>query len=345
MTDGLSPDAGAPVVFNHATGVHSSLRTAATILNTYDAVSIQHEFGIYGGQDGTEVVDLMAGLEVPAAVTLHTVLSEPTENQRRIVEDMCILAKRIVVMSQTASERLVDRYHVDPSGISVIAHGADPIFAGPSPLAGDRPLILTWGLIGPGKGLEWAIEEFADLVDMRPLPRYLISGATHPHVRRDSGESYREGLKKLTSSLRLKAMIEFDDRYMSRGRLARLVRSADVVVLPYESMDQVTSGVLVEAIAASKPVVATSFPHAVELLSAGAGRLVPFGEPHRLADELRRILSDRGARSLMARQAQSLAADWFWPVVGERFAEMMSDIGDVNMPFATSVPDGQRVAG
>jgi glycosyltransferase involved in cell wall biosynthesis len=219
------------------------------------------------------------------------------------------------------------------------------MFGGPSPLPGDRPLILTWGLIGPGKGLEWAIEELADLVDMRPLPRYLISGATHPHVRRDSGESYREGLKQLTASLRLEAMIEFDDRYMSRGRLARLVRSADVVVLPYESMDQVTSGVLVEAIAASKPVVATSFPHAVELLSPGAGRLVPFGEPHRLADELRRILSDRGARSLMARRAQSLAADWYWPTVGERFAEMMSDIGEVDMPFATPALGGQRVAG
>jgi glycosyltransferase involved in cell wall biosynthesis len=258
---------------------------------------------------------------------------------------MCNLAERIVVMSQTAFERLVDRYQVDPSGISVIAHGADPVFAGPSPLAGDRPLILTWGLIGPGKGLEWAIEEFADLVDMRPLPRYLISGATHPHVRRDSGESYREGLKLLTASLRLEAMIEFDDRYMSRGRLAHLVRSADVVVLPYESMDQVTSGVLVEAIAASKPVVATSFPHAVELLSPGAGRLVPFGEPHRLADELRRVLSDREARSLMARRAQSLAADWYWPTVGERFAEMMSDIGDANMAFATPAVGGQRVAG
>jgi glycosyltransferase involved in cell wall biosynthesis len=345
MADGPSPDTGAPVVFNHATGDHSSLRTATTILNTYDAVSIQHEFGIYGGQDGIEVVDLMAGLEVPAAVTLHTVLSEPTQSQRRIVEAMCNLAERIVVMSQTAFERLVDRYQVDPSGISVIAHGADPVFAGPSPLAGDRPLILTWGLIGPGKGLEWAIEEFADLVDMRPLPRYLISGATHPHVRRDSGESYREGLKLLTASLRLEAMIEFDDRYMSRGRLAHLVRSADVVVLPYESMDQVTSGVLVEAIAASKPVVATSFPHAVELLSHGAGRLVPFGEPHRLADELRRVLSDREARSLMARRAQSLAADWYWPTVGERFAEMMSDIGDANMAFATPAVGGQRVAG
>jgi glycosyltransferase involved in cell wall biosynthesis len=345
LTDGLSPDAAAPVVFNHRTGNPASLRTAAKILNTYDAVSIQHEFGIYGGQDGSEVLDLMAWLEVPVAVTMHTVLSEPTQNQRRIMEATCEIAERIVVMSQTARERLVDRYYVDPSRISVIAHGADPMLAVSSPLAGDRPLILTWGLIGPGKGLEWAIEELADLVDMRPLPRYLISGATHPHVRRDSGESYREGLKQLAAGLRLEAMIEFDDRYMSRRRLARLVRSADVVVLPYESMDQVTSGVLVEAIAASKPVIATSFPHAVELLSSGAGALVPFGEPQSLADELRRILSDRGARSLMARRAQSLATDWYWPTVGERFAEMMSDIGDVDMPFATPALGGQRVAG
>lgn len=345
LMNGTSGDAGAPVVFHHRSGDRASLLEAAAILNTYDTVSIQHEFGIYGGRDGAEVLDLMSCLQVPTAVTLHTVLSQPTRSQRAITEGLCELAERIVVMSGTACRRLVDRYGIDPGRISVIAHGADPLFAGPSLATGDRPLVLTWGLIGPGKGLEWAIEAFVDLADMRPLPRYRIAGATHPQVRRESGESYRRGLQELTASLHQEKMIEFDSRYMSREDLARLVRSADVVVLPYESVEQVTSGVLVEAIAASKPVVATAFPHAVELLSDGAGVLVPFGEPHLLARELRRILSDQEARSLMAQKGQRLAADWYWPTIGHRFADMMRDIAAGDPPPATPIRPRQRVPG
>lgn len=345
LTDGLTPDTGAPVVFNHQTGDKTSLRTAAAILSTYDAVSIQHEFGIYGGRDGVEVLDLMSRLEMPTVVTLHTVLSEPTTHQRWIMESICTLAERIVVMSETASSRLVERYGVEESRISVIAHGADPDFAGPSLVTGNRPLVLTWGLIGPGKGLEWAIEAFSHLTDLKPLPRYLVAGATHPHVRRDSGESYRQSLNDLTVNLSLEGIVEFDDRYMSRTDLARLVRSTDVVVLPYESAEQVTSGVLVEAIAASKPVVATPFPHAVELLSNGAGAIVPFGDPNRLAEELGQILSDRNARSLMSRRAQELAADWYWPAIGQRFAEMVSGVVATSTPYASPITGRQRVAG
>jgi glycosyltransferase involved in cell wall biosynthesis len=334
LTDGATEEAGAPVVFDHRTGDPTSLRTAAAILSTYDVVSIQHEFGIFGGPDGVEVLDLMSRLEVPSVVTLHTVLSKPTPHQREIIEHVCTLAERVVVMSETASHRLVDRYGVDPNQISVIAHGADPNFAGPSLVAGERPLVLTWGLIGPGKGLEFAIEAFAELTDLEPSPRYQIAGASHPHVVRASGESYREGLQGLTKSLGLEQIVEFDDRYMSRHELALLVRSADVVVLPYESTEQVTSGVLVEAIAASKPVVATPFPHAVELLSDGAGVVVPFGNPERLARELRQIISDRGARSLMAQRARKLATDWYWPTVGDRFAELMAETVVSNSPYA-----------
>lgn len=342
LTDRPTRDADAPVVFHHRTGNRASLRTATAILNGYDTVSIQHEFGILGDRDGIEVLDLMSDLEVPDAVTLHTVLSEPTANQRGIMDRMCDFADRIIVMSQTASNRLVDRYGVDPSRIEVTPHGVDPEFARPSLVTGDRPLILTWGLIGPGKGLEWAISALADLVDLDPLPRYLIAGATHPNVRRSSGETYRQGLRSLTESLGLGEMVEFDDRYLNRRELARLVRSADVVVLPYESVEQVTSGVLVEAIAASKPVVATAFPHAVELLSGGAGAVVPFGDPHQLGRELRQVLSDRPTRMLMAKRARQLATDWYWPAVGERFIDTMSDIAATPRTFETATPAGRR---
>lgn len=229
-------------------------------------------------------------------------------------------------MSETASDRLTARYDIDPGVITVIPHGADSDFAGPSLSTGSRPLVLTWGLIGPGKGLEWAIEAFADLVDLNPLPRYLIAGATHPAVRRGSGETYRRGLVGLTTRLGIGRLVAFDDRYLSRKSLAALVRSADIVVLPYESVEQVTSGVLVEAIAASKPVVATPFPHAVELLSGGAGVIVPHDEPAALSETLRRLLYDRDATAVMTQRAGKLAEEWYWPTVGRRFADMMSQL-------------------
>lgn len=345
LTDGMTPDAQHPVVFNHPTGARASLRTATKILNAYDVVSIQHEFGIYGGRDGGEVLELMSGLEVPTVVTLHTVLEEPTRHQGEIMKEMGAIAEQFVVMSETASHRLVDRYGVDQSRISVIAHGADPNFAGPSLVTGVRPLILTWGLIGPGKGLEWAIEAFSHLTDLTPLPRYVVAGATHPHVRRESGETYRQDLKELTARMELEDVVEFDDRYLSRDALAHLVRSADVVVLPYESVEQVTSGVLVEAIAASKPVVATPFPHAVELLTGGAGTIVPFGDPRGLAVALRQILSDRPVSTLMAQRARRLAAEWYWPTIGRKFAELASSVAAARIPYATPDSGRQRVAG
>ena len=334
-----------PVVFRHRTGDRRSLRTAVRVLNTYDTVSIQHEFGIFGGQDGSEVIPLMLGLKVPTTVTLHTVLSEPLPNQRSITETMCDLAARIVVMSETAASRLVDRYGVDPQRISVIPHGADRDFAGPSLSEGDRPLLMTWGLIGPGKGLEWAIQALAGLIDMEPLPRYLIAGATHPNVRKESGEAYRASLISLTDRLGLGQVVEFEDRYFERPDLARLVRSADLVILPYESVEQVTSGVLVEAIGASKPVIATPFPHAVELLSGGAGAIVPFNEPSALGARLRQILSNPSARSLMTDTASRLAADRYWPTIGARFAAMMMEVRYSRQPRVLVTDVRHRAAG
>ena len=327
LVNGPPRSPGPDVAYGHHVGNAASLRKAIRVLNSYDTVSIQHEFGIFGGPDGEEALDLVSGLEVPSAVTFHTVLDRPTPHQRMIIDRLAEMADRLVVMSQTAAERLILRYGVDPERIDVIPHGADTRFAGPSLVSGDRPLVLTWGLIGPGKGLESVVEAFAALADLDPRPRYLIAGATHPNVRADSGESYREGLISLVHRFGVEDLVEFDDRYLDRASLARLVRSADLVVLPYSSVEQVTSGVLVEAIAASKPVIATQFPHAVELLSGGAGITVPHGDPAALSGALRRLLTDRRLTSHMARQARQIADGWFWPIIGERFGSMMSDLG------------------
>jgi len=312
------------VVHKHVAGDPGSLERAARVLNSYDTVSIQHEFGIFAGPDGEEVLDLMAAITVPTAVTLHTVLGDPTRHQRAIIDQLADQADLLVVMSETGSTRLTTGYGIHPDRIEVIPHGANILFAGPSLAAGARPLVLTWGLIGPGKGLESAIEAFAELGDLRPAPRYLIAGATHPHVRESAGEAYRQSLIELTATLGLNDIVEFDDRYLDRVTLARLVRSADVVLLPYSSTEQVTSGVLAEAIAAGKPVIATRFPHAVELLTDRAGVTTPHGDPIALAKAVRFVLTDNEARSRMGREARRLADGWFWPTIGRRFTDLMA---------------------
>lgn len=341
-TGSTTPD----VAFHHRIGDASSLERAVEVLNSYDTVSIQHEFGIFGGPDGEEVVELISKLVVPTAVTFHTVLDRPSENQRAIIRSLAKHADRMVVMSETASERLIRRYDVAAGQIDVIPHGADALFAGPSLVTGDRPLVLTWGLIGPGKGLETAIEAFATLLDLDPRPRYLIAGATHPNVLAHDGEVYRDSLVSLVHRHGLDALVEFDDRYLDRKNLARMVRSADLVVLPYASLEQVTSGVLVEAIAAGKPVVATRFPHAVELLSGGAGITVPHDNPGALGEALRRVLTDRRLTSQMGRDAQLLADGWYWPTIGRRFETMMSEMAKANRFMSPQrVAEVTRVAG
>ncbi|MFV1963006.1 MAG: glycosyltransferase, partial [Acidimicrobiia bacterium] len=182
LVDSRLDDPKPEVVYEHLNGDRSSLMGAIDALNSFDGVVVQHEYGIYGGPDGRETIDLLEGVEIPAVVTLHTVLSQPTPSQRSILEKVVTLAERAIVMSEAASRRIVDGYEVDPAKIRVVPHGADDNLGGPSLANGTRPVVLTWGLIGPGKGFEMAIDAFADLRDLLPLPRYVILGKTHPKV-------------------------------------------------------------------------------------------------------------------------------------------------------------------
>jgi polysaccharide biosynthesis protein PslF len=327
LVDEHDPDgdpAAAPVVHDLRRGDRASMRQAISLLNSYDVVSIQHEFGVFGGPDGADVLELVDGLRVPLAVTFHTVLDEPTDHQHHIVRRLTSAARRSIVMSPTAERRLIERYAVPARDVHVVPHGVDTRFGGPSLSTGKRPLALTWGLIGPGKGLETAITALAELKDLDPLPRYLIAGATHPKVRSSSGEAYRDSLKTLVREHGLDDVVEFDDRYLDRESLVRQVRTADVVLLPYASREQVTSGVLVEAVAAGKPVIATAFPHSLELLSSGAGIAVPHTDPSAFVGALRAVLGDADVRAAMAAEARRLSETWFWPAIGRRYDELLS---------------------
>jgi glycosyltransferase involved in cell wall biosynthesis len=178
---------------------------------------------------------------------------------------------------------------------------------------------LTWGLLGPGKGIEWAIDAFALLDDVDPAPTYVIAGATHPKVRERTGEAYRELLIDRAQRSGSGSRISFDDSYRDLESLTDLIRSADLVVLPYDSADQVTSGVLVDAVAAGRPVVSTAFPHAIELLASGAGIVVPQRDPAALAAAIRSVLDDPERSAAMAAEARRLAPELSWAAVAARY--------------------------
>lgn len=318
-----------PVVFQWPSADRSTAAEAAAVMNEYDVAVIQHEYGIFGGPDGEDVLDVVDLLQVPLVTVLHTVLVAPTVNQRRIIDELCRSSAALVTMTQTARRRLVRGWGVDPSRVSVIAHGAEDNrgdLLDIRPALGPRPTVLTWGLLSQGKGIEWALRAFAQLRDLSPVPQYQIVGQTHPRVLQREGERYRDHLEDLVRELDLSSVVRFDDRYLSGPQLRQIVREADVVLLPYDSREQVTSGVLTEAVAAGKPVISTTFPHAVELLSSGAGLLVPQADPDAIADALRRALSEPRLADRMAATSRDLAATLLWPAVAQTYLTMASSL-------------------
>jgi glycosyltransferase involved in cell wall biosynthesis len=311
------------VVHHLVTEVGGGEAAAAAALDQFGVAIIQHEYGIYGGHDGETVIGVLRRLRVPAIVVLHTVLVEPTVHQRQVLEEVARAASVVVVMTETARRRLLQGYAVDPGKIALIAHGAPTDWAVTEPsTGGGSSLVLTWGLIGPGKGIEWAVEALAALQDLDPAPRYVVAGETHPQVLERDGESYRTMLVARASELGISHKVSFDNRYLDRPALRALVRDADVVVLPYDSPDQVTSGVLIEAVTAGRPVVATAFPHAVELLSSGAGTIVPHRDPDGIAAAVRRILAEPGVAAAMGDAAGRLVPDLTWAAVAERYRQL-----------------------
>lgn len=286
----------------------------------FDVLVLQHEYGIFGPEDGTAVLDLLEAINMPVLATLHTVPAAPTLRQQMILERLVERAETAVLMTEAARERLTGNYRVDPSKLVVIPHGAHG-FTAATPSHRQRPHILTWGLLGPGKGVEWGILAMRQLRHMDPLPHYLIQGATHPRVVSREGERYRGHLCDLVADEGLSGMVRIEGGYLTHDDLGRLVAATDVVLLPYDSREQVTSGVLVEALTAGKPVVATAFPHAVEVLSTGAGRLVPHQDPDAMAGALRALLTDPYALAAARAAARRMAPELLWSAVAARYCE------------------------
>ncbi len=307
------------VVGELVNGSRHSLIASSDSLNQFDVAVIQHEYGLYGGADGEEVLKILGGLHVPSIVIAHTILKNPTPHQRTILNEVAALADMVVVMTEAARVRLCDGFDVDASKVTTIAHGAAIPARRVVPDRASRPVILTWGLIGPGKGIERAIEAMRALHDLPMRPRYLVAGRTHPKVLAAQGESYRRDRVEQAERHGISSSVDFDDDYRDVASLTALIQTSKVVVLPYDSKDQVTSGVLVDAIAAGRPVVATAFPHAVELLSSGAGLVVDHDDPDAMALALKRVLTRPELAASMAAEASRLAPSLGWSVVAGEY--------------------------
>jgi glycosyltransferase involved in cell wall biosynthesis len=321
VADGkLSSDAR--VIGELVNGSATSVAATSARLNESDIAVVQHEYGIYGGVDGDEVVDIIGGLHIPSIVVAHTVLKDPMPHQRSVLEAIAAMAAQVVVMSEAASQRLCLGFNVDPRKVTTIAHGATVPRQIPPRARSDRPTLLTWGLLGPGKGIERVIDAMGSLHDLPVRPRYLIAGRTHPKVLAADGEAYRDARAEQARLGGVADSVAFDASYRDVSSLTALVQSSAVVVLPYDSTDQVTSGVLVDAIASGRPVVATAFPHAVELLASGAGIVVGHDDPDALASALHRLLTEPHLASTMAAEAARLAPQMAWPIVATAYVDL-----------------------
>ena len=295
---------------------------AVNVLDEADVAIVQHEYGIYDGPNGESVVGILQDLTVPTIVVAHTVLEHPTVQQRHVLEAVVDTADAVVVMTEAGRVRMLSGFDVDGDKVVVIPHGAAISVASSRPSDRRSGALLTWGLLGPGKGIEWAIDAVAMLDDIEPRVQYRIAGDTHPKVVAHEGEAYREMLTARAEAAGIAPNVQFDAGYRGLDALAEMIADSSVVVLPYDSPDQVTSGVLVDAVAAGRPVVATAFPHAVELLASGAGLVVPREDPEALAAALRRVLTDPGLGDRMAAEARRLGPSLAWPAVAGRYAAL-----------------------
>jgi glycosyltransferase involved in cell wall biosynthesis len=290
-----------------------------------DVVSVQHEYGIWGGDDGEYVLDFVRALRVPAVATLHTVLREPTPHQRSVLTELVGAADSTVVMSRSAANLLTSDYDVDTARLRIIPHGVPNVplasAAAVKPWLGiaDRDVMLSFGLLGPGKGYELAIEALPAVAAEHPSVLYVILGATHPDLLSTEGEAYRQSLVDKVEQLGMGEHVQFVDRYVNRIELVQWLQAADVFVTPYPNLGQIVSGTLSYAMGAGRAVVSTPYTYASELLADGRGVLVAPASSVALADGLNAVLGDADLRAEIGRRAHAYTRRMIWSAVGEEY--------------------------
>ncbi|MDR3638972.1 MAG: glycosyltransferase family 4 protein [Isosphaeraceae bacterium] len=302
---------------------------AADFLNfaNTDVVSLQHEYGIYGGPAGSHILGLLRDVRMPVVTTFHTVLREPHLDQRRVLIQLADLSARVVVMTDRAGKFLQEIYGVPEAKIDVIAHGIpDTCFAAPGPYKEQfgvegRPVALTFGLLSPNKGIEHMLRAVPAIVESFPDFVYIVLGATHPDLVRQQGERYRLSLERLARDLGIKNHVIFYNRFVELDELTEFIQAADIYVTPYLNPAQITSGTLAYAFGCGKAIVSTPYWHAEDLLADGRGVLVPFADPRSLAQEICGLLADDPRRLAMCHRAYELGREMVWGRSAQHYME------------------------
>ncbi|MGH2511852.1 MAG: glycosyltransferase family 4 protein [Candidatus Limnocylindrales bacterium] len=296
-----------------------------------NAVSVQHDFEIWGGPDGAYVLDFVHALNLPAVATLHSLVRHPSAGQRRVLHELTEATAATVVLSQAAAALLGRAYGIDPGRVQVIPHGVpdlplvDPALAKASLELKDVPLLLSFGLLGPGKGYELAIEAMPAVVAAFPTARYVILGPTNPTLLRSEGERYRRSLEAKVRTLKLGEHVELIDRFVGKTELGRWLQAADIALTPYADPEQTVSGTLCYAMGAGKAIVSTPFAYAAELLAGGRGVLAK-PDPTAVATALTDLLADSRRRTKLGARAHAYARDMLWPAVGAQYQELFDRV-------------------
>lgn len=296
-------------------------------LNAVDLVCLQHEYGIFGGSAGSHILALLRELRMPIVTTLHTILQNPDPDQRRVLEQVAALSDRLVVMSRRGAEFLEKVYRVSPEKIDLIPHGIPDVpFEDPSfhkDLFGveGKIVLLSFGLLSANKGIENVIAALPTIVERYPNVVYLILGATHPHVVRNEGETYRLSLQWLAQEKGVASHVIFYNRFVSLEELVRFISAADIYITPYQDAAQITSGTLAYTLGAGKAVISTPYWYAEEMLADERGALVPFRDPVALAAQVIDLLDNEAKRHAMRKRAYLFGREMIWPNVAHRYME------------------------
>ena len=306
-----------------------SYRRAADFLNinNVDMVSLQHEYGIFGGRAGSYILTLLRELRMPVVTTLHTILRDPDPDQRRVLEEIVSLSDRVVVMSKRGAEFLGSIYHVPEEKIDLIPHGIPDVpFVDPSfhkDLFGveGKNVLLSFGLLSANKGIENVISALPRILAKFPNVVYIVVGATHPHVIQNEGETYRLSLQWLAREKGVEGNVIFYNRFVSLEELVQFIGAADIYITPYLDAAQITSGTLAYTLGAGKAVISTPYWYAEEMLADERGALVPFRDPQALADQVIDLLSNESKRHSMRKRAYLFGREMIWPQVARRYMQ------------------------
>ena len=297
-----------------------------------DLINIQHEYGLFGGERGEWLADFMSVLDKPAVLTMHTVLPEPDETYLRVTQALCEEASKVVALSETGRGLLEGVYGIDPDKLQVIHHGVpdvpfqDTAAAKASFGIGQRTVISTFGLISRGKGLEYAIEAMREVVKRHPETLYLILGETHPVVRRQEGESYRESLTAMVRQYGLHYNVQLIDKYLDFDEVVSYLAATDIYLTPYLNPAQIVSGTLAYAVGCGKAIVSTPYLYAQELLAHNRGFLCDFRDASSIASRLNMLLDDPALRRATERRAYRFGRQMTWPNVAMQYGRLFSEL-------------------